>query len=132
MIVGIVILLAVGVVNLIGSVFFLCNQIKWYRKGKPVSATVTDSYVSCKSDSGNTYTIKVEYEIDGEKYESSFTNGSFKIRIGKKISVLYDPNNPKDIIYRRPIRAFASVLIPVGVGLGGIVGGLCLLNCLLS
>ncbi len=64
------------------------------------------------------YNIFVKYTVDGQEYESELGE-MFEQKIGDKINIVYNPDNPKEI------SSPSNVIINVCILIGGIVSLIC-------
>lgn len=96
-----------GVLFLILSV----SNIKTYlEKNKKFTAT-TATVVDYNTNDEGLYAIVVEYEVDGIKYTKvSSTYSSMPQSIGSEISIKYNPDNPKDAIWKNDS---TNIILPI-------------------
>lgn len=121
-------------------IFIICISIGWYKNiseikrleevGVPVDAIVTDSWsetTSHKSKSTDTlthttsYYASVQYEYNGAVYSNpKISLGRKQISMGKKVSMLVDPDDPSISIY--PDSSDGSLFSIIVFAVGGIFG----------
>lgn len=59
-----------------------------------------------------TFSPIIEYEVDGMLYRyMRFASSSFKPKIGKKIIIKYNPNDPNDVVEKNGCREIISCVI---------------------
>ncbi len=70
------------------------------------------------------YDVYVQYQVDGVTYNQELNGGNASMKEGKKITVYYDPENPRDVRSSTNAGAqgfamiFSLVFVAVGVGIG--------------
>ncbi|MDF2515318.1 MAG: Protein of uncharacterized function [Sphingobacterium sp.] len=96
------ILLLIGLALLILGVVSFSQARRLMTNGLPVQATVVENIPSRDREGGTMYTPLIEYTIDGSVRSFSPTARSNPpaYAIGEKVSLIYDPDNGKDIRIR--------------------------------
>ena len=79
-----------SVIVLIAGVYMTFFQSRGFVK---TTASIIDVRLDSSGDS-SVYFPTVEYTVDGNTYTAELDTGSGSYKVGKTISVLYDPNNP--------------------------------------
>ncbi|MBQ9511166.1 MAG: DUF3592 domain-containing protein [Clostridia bacterium] len=84
----------IAIVAIAAGVYFTFFQSKGFVK---TDATIVDIKVipSEFSNDDPTYEVTVQYTVDGTQYTEKLGSYSPSYKVGKTISVLYDPNDPK-------------------------------------
>ena len=81
-----------AVICLAAGVYFTFFQSQGFVK---TTAAIIDVEANLGgADEGTTYTPTVEYAVDGKTYTAKLDTASSSYRVGKTISVMYDPNDP--------------------------------------
>lgn len=68
--------------------------------------------VSEREDNSPSYFAIIEYEANGKKYEIQNTIGSdIKGKLGKKMNIRYNPNNPEEAFVQKDIGFIVLIII---------------------
>ena len=114
-----------------GLVFTLCGlallfysfqTIKDYKEKDAKYIEVSAEVVDYKENSEGLLAIIAEYEVDGQKYSktgSTFSNSPKSI--GSRVSVKYNPKNPKDSIWKNDSTNLVLPLVSTGFTLVGLL-----------
>ena len=78
------------------------------------TATIVEVRDSYGSEGDRTYYPTVEYIVDGKTYTGELNQGSSSYRVGKRIPVLYDPNDPDEV---HATGGFEIYILVVGVAM---------------
>ena len=119
-----------GIILIIVSMFMFksVDQTKDYIKTEAI-VTRTELHEEAYTDSdGNyneaTYTVYVKYTVDGAEYEEEY--GIFpNISEGDKVTICYDPANPKEIA--QPIGSIVPIIMVIAgalfllIGIGSVI-----------
>lgn len=102
----------IGSVFVVAGIFFMIQGVRIYAEQKAqndwivTEAAVTEtrervqSSGSRKHSSSRTvYDSVYEYEVDGVRYEGERKGWAFYTRVGEKIEIKYNPNNPAENNY---------------------------------
>ena len=98
----------------VGGILFYKN-IEFKKIAVEGQATIVDIYKQIDSDGETSYTVIVEYVVDGQRYEDSLDYYSAGMEIGENVKIYYDPNNPTKFSSDGVNIAFI-----IFIGLGGI------------
>ena len=95
------------VLGIIGGILFMVYGVIAYRKQQAytlVTATVTDVFVlsGIEADDPDRITPTLEYEVDGQTYTTTFTEGQEYYAIGDHLDIKYNPADPQQIIDPNP------------------------------
>ena len=105
-------------VMVIGVVIFVKFQ-QFSKKADEVTAIITDiqEYRSTNSDGETEYNhvVFVRYDYEGYTHDVKLSVYSSSMRVGKSITLLVDPDNPRKV----KVKGLESwpALIPIGIGL---------------
>ena len=78
-----------AVIALAGGIYFTFFESRGFVK---TTATIVDLEVNFgAADESDTYTPTVEYTVDGKTYTGKLNQSSSSYKVGKTITVLYDP-----------------------------------------
>ena len=81
-----------AVIALAGGIYFMFFESRGFVK---TTATIVDLEVNFgAADESDTYTPTVEYTVDGKTYTGKLNQSSGSYKLGKTITVMYDPNDP--------------------------------------
>ena len=112
-------LLPVGIILIVfGAVMF---SIKGKQTGyKTVDAVISkvdlyaDEYYEGDTHHDATYTVYVKYTVGGKEYEEEL--GTYpKLNVGDKMTIIYNPDNPKEISQK------VSIVVPIAIIAAGAV-----------
>ncbi|MGN0401279.1 MAG: DUF3592 domain-containing protein [Acetatifactor sp.] len=88
----------VGIGLFIGGVFFLKSSLEFKKIAKETTATISEIRTSTDSDGDIHHSVYVTYKVNGDTYKDRplnfYSSGMYE---GKKMTILYDPNNPNRI-----------------------------------
>ncbi len=94
----------VGVIMLIvGTIFFvigtgiLISDIKFMQTAQEVDAVISNITSYRDSDGDTRHVVFVTYTVDGVEHISTINEYSTSMKIGKHMTVYYDPDNPNDV-----------------------------------
>ncbi len=112
------ILAVAGVVFLIVGVHSL-NQKKTFLPATGVIQSI-EVEPATTEDEADSYTVIVEYTIDGTTYYSDLGEIESGYHEGKEISFLYDPDNPENITVTSKTGSYIAMVFGVVCLLGGV------------
>ena len=125
---GIVFLL-VGVIMIVASVCTFVGEKQFEAKAEKTTAVITeiDTYTTGSGDDRTTHhDVYVEYRVDRQVYNCMLNTYTSSMYEGKKIEVMYDPENPGDVRVSNYIAPI--ILVFMGLIFGGIGGGMFFAN----
>lgn len=69
-------------------------------------------------DSSRSVFYTVEFEVDGKTYHNRTTGWKIfgRYYVGDSVDVYYNPQNPKDVLYKKPVDIFLSTVCYVVAG----------------
>ena len=76
-----------------------------------------------EGDSSRSVFYTIEFEVDGQKYRTTTTGWKIfgKTYIGEAVNVYYNPQNPKDVLHKKPVDIFLATVCYVVAG-GCVIG----------
>ena len=103
---------------IVGIVIFVINSKNQnYLKVESTVSSVRLAQEAYMDNDGNmveaTYDVDITYIVDGKEYTEEL-NGLFEHKVGDKITIYYNPENPKEITQSK------SLILPIVIILGGI------------
>ena len=115
----------------ISLLFFAISSIKTYNEKNKTYVETTSKVVDYKYNDDGLQAIVVEYVVNGQSYQKvSNSYSNMPKSIGTKVSIKYNPNNPKDAIWKSdstniilPIFGVVFVLVGVIVVISNIKNG---------
>ena len=111
-----VIWMIIGIVILAGGVIYAYRKWEFKKNAVEISATIVDIQSEYDSDGDIDYTVYVSYEYDKQQYEHiNLGFYSSSMYVGKKITVLCDPDNPYKIESSKGIIIGSVGLIVMGL-----------------
>lgn len=119
-------LIPLGIILIIMSIllFVIGNHNKNYIKIESTVSKVELVKEETTDSEGNTeeaiYDIYVKYTVDGKEYDTELGEMS-KRKVGDKITIVYNPNNPSEI--SQPSSIILNICLLVG-GIVSLVGGI--------
>ena len=72
------------------------ESLEFKNNGIEIEAIVKEERKYTDSDDKEAYKLKVSYYVDNKEYIGTITSSS-RIKVGGRIKIYYDKNNPKDI-----------------------------------
>lgn len=111
---GVLALQIIGsVFGFLGTMFMLFGLvliIDHHEKSKVYIETIS-TVIEHKQEDENTYYYVVEYEVDGKTYtKTSDVATSNPKKIGKEISIKYNPDNPSEAIWTKD---YDTIILPI-------------------
>ena len=106
----------------VALLFYSFQTIKDYKEKDAKYIEVSAEVVDYKENSEGLLAIIAEYEVDGQKYSktgSTFSNSPKSI--GSRVSVKYNPKNPKDSIWKNDSTNLVLPLVSTGFTLVGLL-----------
>ena len=106
----------------VALLFYSFQTIKDYKEKDAKYIEVSAEVVDYKENSEGLLAIIAEYEVDGQKYTktgSTFSNSPKSI--GSRVSVKYNPKNPKDSIWKNDSTNLVLPLVSTGFTLVGLL-----------
>lgn len=108
------------------ATWILCKYLKAndYVKTQGKIIDIEEQWTSDgDGDSSRSVFYTIEFEVDGKKYKSTTTGwkifgGTY---IGENVNVYYNPQNPKDVLYKKPVDILLSTVC-YAVACGCIIG----------
>lgn len=88
----------IGLVFLIVGVLFYQDISKKEKKWIQTEATIVDIQSAVHLDGDRSYNVVVEFQVESKTYRSDLSEWNSTMKIGKKVSIYYNPNNPYEII----------------------------------
>ena len=119
-------LIPLGIILIIMSIllFVIGNHNKNYIKIESTVSKVELVKEETTDSEGNTdeaiYNIYVKYTVDGKEYDTELGEMS-KRKVGDKITIVYNPNNPSEI--SQPSSIILNICLLVG-GIVSLAGGI--------
>ena len=119
-------LIPLGIILIIMSIllFVIGNHNKNYIKIESTVSKVELVKEETTDSEGNTdeaiYNIYVKYTVDGKEYDTELGEMS-KRKVGDKITIVYNPNNPSEI--SQPSSIILNICLLVG-GIASLAGGI--------
>lgn len=111
----------VGIGMLIGGVFFLKSSLEFKKIAKETTATISEIRTSTDREGDVHHSVYVTYKVNGEEYEDRPLNFySSSMYQGKKLTILYDPDNPNRIGSESNTTFTAALLMGMGVIFGSV------------
>ena len=85
----------------------------------PTEATIVNM-VRVKDSIGGAYTdhdwhVYIEFDVDGRRYSTELNHYNSDMSIGQKVNILYNPDNPEDIIYEKNSAIFTASFSVIGI-----------------
>jgi Protein of unknown function (DUF3592) len=123
---GYAISLAIGIVLVLISLFFLSNSLAFIRKGSQTMATVVELEKITDGDGDTTYRAIFQYKTSkGRKlvYKQRGATSSPIWSVGEQATVCYDPNNPEKVKLLTSFGAFGVTIILLATAMPFIVIG---------
>ena len=80
-----------AVIALVAGIYITFFQSRGFVK---TTGTILSLREEADSDDSSTFYPIVEYSVDGKTYTTVLTTGSGSYKVGKSITVLYDPDDP--------------------------------------
>lgn len=125
-------LIAIGIIFLALGIVSQTKRSKKLKSGdfKEVMGKIVDFKVEetqdTDSDGVTSYSTSyypiIEYEVDGNNYSYTSTFGtSFKRGLGKEQKLLYNVNNPEDVISPKDKTSILLIALGILIIIGGIV-----------
>lgn len=117
----------VGLIFFAVSLFIVADGKRFSETAQETTALVTDVYKDRVRRNGKTrteYDVYVQYKVNGNTYNEELKGGSSTMYEGMRITVYYNPQNPRDV--RSSLNSdgmifaalFALVFVAVGAGVG--------------
>ena len=106
----------------VALLFYSFQTIKDYKEKDAKYIEVSAEVVDYKENNEGLLAIIAEYEVDGQKYSktgSTFSNSPKSI--GSRVSVKYNPKNPKDSIWKNDSTNLVLPLVSTGFTLVGLL-----------
>ena len=106
----------------VALLFYSFQTIKDYKEKDAKYIEVSAEVVDYRENSEGLLAIIAEYEVDGQKYSktgSTFSNSPKSI--GSRVSVKYNPKNPKDAIWKNDSTNLVLPLVSTGFTLVGLL-----------
>lgn len=104
----------VGAGLIVGGAFFISSNNKFKETAVQTQAEIIDIDRHYDSDGETSYTVYVEFEVDGKKYEGPLGYYSSGMYVGDKTDIYYNPLNPND--FRSTTTGVAGILL-IGMGI---------------
>ena len=87
----------------------------------PAEATIVNM-VRVKDSIGGAYTdhdwhVYIEFDVDGRTYSTELNHYNSDMYNGQKVNILYNPDNPEDIIYEKNSEIVTSSFKVIGIGI---------------
>jgi len=87
----------------------------------PTEATIVNM-VRVKDSIGGAYTdhdwhVYIEFDVDGRTYSTELNHYNSDMSIGQKVNVLYNPDDPEDIIYEKNSEIVTTSFTAIGIGI---------------
>ena len=87
----------------------------------PTEATIVNM-VRVKDSVGGAYTdhdwhVYIEFDVNGRTYSTELNHYNSDMSIGQKVNILYNPDDPEDIIYEKNSEIFTSSFKVIGIGI---------------
>jgi len=95
---NLIIFAIVGILFIIVGGFIIKSDSKFKETAIKTTATITDIDTYYDTYNETHYTVSVEFEVDGIKYDGTLREYSVGMHIGGKIDIYYNPLNPNDFI----------------------------------
>ena len=106
----------------VALLFYSFQTIKDYKEKDAKYIEVSAEVVDYRENSEGLLAIIAEYEVDGEKYtKTGSTYSNSPKSIGSKVSVKYNPINPKDSIWKNDSTNLVLPLVSTGFTLVGLL-----------
>lgn len=97
------------------------NSIKSTKDYKKVEATVIDSYF-VNNATEKEVKIKITYNVNDNKFNTNITKKTDRLpRVGSKMIIKYNPNNPKEIVFDSSVNYISLIIGIVFIFLGLLV-----------
>jgi len=111
----------IGLGMILIGIITVYNHFNFKKTAIETTAVIKDIQ---KSGSGRnkTHTVYIEYTADGTVYNEVLGYYSSGMRVGKEITIMYDPANPKEITLESEVRFLVIMLLALG-GLFFAIGG---------
>ncbi len=124
---GIILAVASLITILVGIIFVnLSNSISESEAAKketflPTEATIVNM-VRVKDSIGGAYTdhdwhVYIEFDIDGRTYNTELNYYNSDLYNGQKVNILYNPDNPEEIVYEKNSEIVSSSFTAIGIGI---------------
>lgn len=84
----------------IGGIYVTINQKNFMENAETTMATITniEKYKTRKGNETKThYKVEVEYEVDGQRYNTNLNYYIATMREGGQVEIAYDVNNPSNV-----------------------------------
>lgn len=94
------IFLLIGLFMLGGGVMSHIAFTNFEKSAKETEAVITNIDTSRRHSQGETkteHTVYVSYEVDGQQYHEQLNYYTSSMRVGQRIKLLYNPDDPNDI-----------------------------------
>lgn len=109
------IFLIVGII-FVALGFFIWNDTKNFMKNAiKTEATITRINERYHGDGDSDYDVYVSYFVDGNSYNEELNTYNSSMREGKKITIYYNPDNPKEIM-----SSDSSIIVIIFLIIGGV------------
>lgn len=113
--------IVMSVFLIVGIIFvalglFIWNDTKNFMKNAiKTEATIERINERYHGDGDSDYDVYVSYFVDGESYTEELNTYNSSMREGKKITIYYNPDNPKEII-----SSDSSIIVIIFLIIGGV------------
>lgn len=86
----------IGMIMIIGGIFFQINNYKFMNSAESTYATITRIVTSYDSDGDADHHVEVRFEVDGKQYRGTLNEWNSKMYEGGETKIYYNPNNPNN------------------------------------
>lgn len=91
-----IIMVVLAVVLIVVGVYSLMNASAYARNGVKTEAEITNIVIGSSTDGNTSYTVTVQFQVDGKTYGGVLDTYDSSMHVGGKTAVYYMPNDPSD------------------------------------